>query len=132
EHYQNTVPNDRDILITLPGVGRKTANVVLSNSYGLQAIAVDTHVFRVARRLGWAQAKTPEKMERELMEIVPMGRWTQAHHMLVRHGRNTCMAKNPQCCTCPVVQWCPQIGVRPAPSKTKAAAKHRTRQAGST
>ncbi|HEX6971603.1 MAG TPA: endonuclease III [Limnochordia bacterium] len=100
------VPQEREALEQLPGVGRKTANVVLSNAYGIPAIAVDTHVFRVANRLGLARAKTPEETERQLMERIPRELWSQAHHWLIHHGRQVCSAKKPLCHACPLADDC--------------------------
>jgi len=113
ETYGNQVPADRDLLMKLPGVGRKTANVVMSNAFGADAIAVDTHVFRVTHRLGWASSKDPEGTERELMEILPKRSWSVAHHWLILHGRRVCRAVRPDCAQCPVARWCAQIGIAP-------------------
>ena len=104
--HEGRVPEDYEALISLPGVGRKTANVVLSVGFGHQRIAVDTHVFRVANRLGLAEAKDPLKTEIALMEILPEERWSEAHHSLIFHGRNCCDAKKPRCSSCPVAFLC--------------------------
>jgi len=88
EKYHGEVPGNREDLEALPGVGRKTANVVLSNAFGVPAIAVDTHVFRVANRIGLSQAANPRKTEDQLMEAIPRERWSHAHHLLIFHGRN--------------------------------------------
>ena len=106
ENYKGQVPADIDLLRRLPGVGRKTANVVVSNAFGVPAIAVDTHVFRVAHRLGIAQKKTPEKVEEELMQIFPRDQWSLVHHLLIFHGRRICNARKPACEECPVNQVC--------------------------
>ena len=106
EKHGGEVPSTMEELIQLPGVGRKTANVVLSNAFGIPAIAVDTHVFRVANRLGLAEAKTPEETERQLMERIPREYWSQAHHWLIYHGRQVCHARNPQCSQCPLLPHC--------------------------
>jgi endonuclease-3 len=111
DRFNGQVPRTLEELISLPGVGRKTANIILGNAYGQQAIAVDTHVKRVTHRLGWAKPEDPDKIEFELMEVIPGERWTMACHQLVFHGRNVCTAKNPQCPTCPVNHLCPKIGV---------------------
>ena len=111
DQFNGQVPRTLGELISLPGVGRKTANIILSNAYGQQAIAVDTHVKRVTHRLGWAKPDDPDKIEFELLEVIPRERWTMACHQLVFHGRRVCMAKNPQCPTCPVNHLCPKIGV---------------------
>jgi endonuclease-3 len=109
--FDGQVPQTLEELTTLPGVGRKTANIILGNAYGQQAIAVDTHVKRVTHRLGWAKPDDPDKIEFELMKVIRPGRWTTACHQLVFHGRKVCTAKNPQCPTCPVAKFCPKIGV---------------------
>jgi endonuclease-3 len=96
------VPGELKSLTALPGVGRKTANVVLANAFGIPALAVDTHVFRVSQRLGLAKAKTPEQVEKQLMKTFPKKDWIDAHHLLIYHGRNLCRARNPQCEACPL------------------------------
>ena len=109
--FHGQVPQRLEDLTPLPGVGRKTANIILGNAYGQQAIAVDTHVKRVTHRLAWAKSDDPDKIEFELMEVIPRERWTMACHQLVFHGRRVCRAQQPQCPTCPVVKFCPKIGV---------------------
>ncbi len=111
DRFKGQVPRTLEELTSLPGVGRKTANIILGNAYGQPAIAVDTHVKRVTHRLGWAKPDDPDKIEFELMEVIPRERWTMACHQLVFHGRNVCTAKNPQCPTCPVNHLCPKIGI---------------------
>ena len=106
EQYGGKVPEDIDILQTLPGVGRKTANVVVSNAFGQDAIAVDTHVFRVSNRLGIADAKDVLKTEMQLMENIPKEKWSIAHHWLIWHGRKVCSARSPKCEQCPVNMDC--------------------------
>nr|MDY5755787.1 endonuclease III [Eubacteriales bacterium] len=106
EKYGGEVPADRDALEALPGVGRKTANVVLSNAFGVPAIAVDTHVFRVSNRLGLAEAKTVEQTEIQLMQHIPMDSWSIAHHYLIFHGRRICSAKKPNCESCTLRELC--------------------------
>jgi endonuclease-3 len=100
------VPYDRDVLTTLPGVGRKTANVVLNVAWGEETFPVDTHVFRVCNRTGLARGKTPEKVEAKLEKIVPGPFRRHAHHWLILHGRYTCKARLPECWRCPVVHLC--------------------------
>ena len=100
------VPRDRDTLVTLPGVGRKTANVVLNCAFGEATFAVDTHVFRVCNRTGLARGKTPEKVEAKLEKVVPGPFRRHAHHWLILHGRYTCKARTPECWRCPVVELC--------------------------
>jgi endonuclease-3 len=109
--FNGRVPQTLEELTSLPGVGRKTANILLGSAFGRQAIAVDTHVKRVTHRLGWAKSEDPDKIEFELMEVMPPERWTLACHQLVFHGRKICMAKNPQCPLCPVSKFCPKIGI---------------------
>lgn len=106
EQYGGRVPETREELTQLPGVGRKTANVVLSNAFGVPAIAVDTHVFRVANRIGLTEAKDVEKTERQLMAHIPESDWGAAHHWLIYHGRQVCAAQRPKCETCPLKEIC--------------------------
>ncbi len=107
EQYSGEVPLDREALQALPGVGRKTASVVLNELRVEPAIAVDTHVFRVAHRLGLAAGKTPDQVEAELMAIVPDELKTRAHHWLILHGRYVCVARRPKCEACIVADLCP-------------------------
>lgn len=100
------VPSTLEELIALPGVGRKTANVVYSNAFRGDAIAVDTHVFRVSNRLGLADATTVEKTEQQLMQVIPKERWSLAHHQLIYHGRRVCHARKPACDECTLRPWC--------------------------
>jgi len=104
--YGSLVPKEREQLQALPGVGRKTANVVLSVGYGLPALAVDTHVFRLAHRLGLSQGKNPEAVEKDLCRIIPKEKWGQAHHWLIWHGRKICQAQKPKCEICPLLGLC--------------------------
>jgi endonuclease-3 len=108
EEYGGVVPNTREELIKLPGVGRKTANVVLSVGFGLPALAVDTHIFRVAHRLGFSSGKTPDDVERDLCGLIPEQDWAKAHHWFIWHGRRVCDARHPKCAECPLLEWCPQ------------------------
>ena len=107
EQYGGEVPLDREALMALPGVGRKTASVVLNELRVEPAIAVDTHVFRVSHRLGLSTGKTPDQVEAELMGKVPEPYLTRAHHWLILHGRYTCTARRPKCEECPVADLCP-------------------------
>jgi endonuclease-3 len=100
EKYGGEVPRTMEELTALPGVGRKTANVVLSNAFGIPAIAVDTHVFRVSNRLGLADAKDVAETERQLRDAIPKEKWSQAHHWLIWHGRRVCVARKPDCGNC--------------------------------
>lgn len=111
ERFGGEVPARLDDLVTLPGVGRKTANVVLGNAFGVPGITVDTHVGRLARRLGWTTSEDPVKVELELGELVEKREWTMASHRLIFHGRRTCFARNPACGACPVALDCPSFGV---------------------
>ena len=104
--YNGEVPQNFDDLIKLPGVGRKTANVVMSNLFNTPAIAVDTHVFRVANRLELAKGKTPLEVEKGLMKVIPKDKWSSAHHWLIWHGRNVCKAQRPLCASCEIKDLC--------------------------
>ncbi|KYH29082.1 MULTISPECIES: endonuclease III [Clostridium] len=106
DDYNGEVPRTMEELIKLPGVGRKTANVVLSNAFGVPAIAVDTHVFRVANRIGIANSNNVEGTEEQLRNNIPMERWSKAHHLLIFHGRRTCAARKPKCENCPLAPQC--------------------------
>jgi len=108
ELHGGAVPGDRAALEALPGVGRKTANVVLNIAFGQPTIAVDTHVHRVANRLGLCSTTDPAGTERALLRITPEQHLRHAHHYLILHGRYTCTARAPKCGTCPVAAWCPQ------------------------
>ena len=107
--YGGQVPEDYDALVSLPGVGRKTANVVLSVGFGHQRIAVDTHVFRVANRIGLVHEKDVLKTELSLMERIPEERWSRTHHSLIYHGRQCCDARKPKCDDCPVNTLCEYV-----------------------
>lgn len=122
ERYGGEVPRDREALETLPGVGRKTANVVLNIAFGEPTIAVDTHVFRVAQRLGLAKGKTPREIEDQLVKVVPREYLQHAHHWLILHGRYVCIARKPKCYECVVAEVCPFKPKTPAPD-AKAAPK---------
>lgn len=104
--YGGQVPGTYEDLVRLPGVGRKTANVVLAEGFGEQRIAVDTHVFRVTNRIGIVKEKDVLKTEMALMKALPEDRWTEAHHSFIFHGRNCCSARNPKCETCPIADLC--------------------------
>jgi len=106
EDFHEEVPEQRKGLESLPGVGRKTANVVLANAFDEPALAVDTHVHRVSNRLGLVDTKTPEQTERALNVIIPKKMWIDAHHLLILHGRYICKARKPECVTCPVRSCC--------------------------
>ena len=106
EEYGSQVPDTMEELVKLPGVGRKTANVVLSEGFGKQAIAVDTHVFRVANRIGLANATDVSETEKQLMKNIPRDKWTRSHHLLIFHGRKCCLARNPNCEHCKLSNLC--------------------------
>lgn len=106
EMHDGEVPGTMEALTSLPGVGRKTANVVLSNGFGVPAIAVDTHVQRVSNRIGLAASESVEKTEQQLMKIIPKSRWSHSHHLLIFHGRRCCSARKPACERCPLVGIC--------------------------
>ena len=106
EEYNGEVPADFDALTSLAGVGRKTANVVLSNAFHIDAIAVDTHVQRVSNRIGLADSDNVLKTEKMLMDIIDKDKWSAAHHWLIWHGREICHARSPQCSDCPLVDLC--------------------------
>lgn len=107
--YGGEVPDGREALESLPGIGRKSANVVLSVAFGQPAIAVDTHVFRVSRRMGLSSGQDVRKVENDLMALVPRGDWGAAHHWLIFHGRRVCKAAKPLCDSCPVGDLCPRL-----------------------
>jgi endonuclease-3 len=117
ERHGGVVPGTADELTALPGVGRKTANVVLGNAFGVPALAVDTHVFRVSQRLGLARADDPEEVHDQLCEVIPRVKWISATHLLIIHGRRTCLARQPDCPRCRVEPLCPW------PEKVKAPRK---------
>ncbi|MBI3636713.1 MAG: endonuclease III [Candidatus Rokubacteria bacterium] len=114
ERHGGQVPRDRNALVALPGVGLKTANVVLGNAFGESALAVDTHVFRVSQRLGLARADDPDELHDQLVTVLPADQLTQASHLLIIHGRRTCTARAPACPVCSVRALCPW------PEKTRA------------
>jgi endonuclease-3 len=108
ERHHGEIPRAMAELRVLPGVGRKTANVVLGNAFGIdEGIVVDTHVGRLSRRLGLTEEEDPEKIERDLMELVPRADWTLISHLLIFHGRQICLARRPQCQRCPLAALCP-------------------------
>jgi endonuclease III len=106
ERFGDQVPQTMEELITLPGVGRKTANVVLGNAFGQPGIVVDTHVKRVAKRLGLTRSDNPDLVEQDLQQLLPKSQWTAVSQRLLLHGRYICLARKPQCRTCPVYQHC--------------------------
>ena len=117
QEYGGQVPEDFEALQRLPGVGRKTANVVMSVSFDYPAIAVDTHVFRVANRLKLAAGSTPLEVEKGLQKAIPREKWSAAHHWLIWHGRKLCKARSPLCGECPLQQVCPSCEALQGPGK---------------
>lgn len=115
EKFDSKVPEDRESLETLAGVGRKTANVVLNTAFGQPTIAVDTHLFRVANRTGLAPGKTPLEVEKGLLKVVPKEYLLHAHHWLILHGRYVCKARKPECWRCIIREWCRYEPKTPAP-----------------
>jgi endonuclease-3 len=107
EQYGGKVPGTMEELLTLPGVGRKTANCVLGDAFGIPGITCDTHVIRLSRRLGLSENSDPVKLEFDLAEIVPKKNWTAFSHLIITHGRNVCMARKPNCPDCPIAKYCP-------------------------
>ena len=110
ERFGGVVPGRLADLVTLPGVGRKTANVVLGNAFGIPGITVDTHFGRLARRFGWTTEEDPVKVEHAVGALFPKADWTMLSHVVIFHGRRTCHARRPACGACPVAQWCPAYG----------------------
>jgi endonuclease-3 len=126
ERYGGEVPRTLEELVTLPGLGRKSANVILGNAYGVPGITVDTHVGRLSRRLGLTQHTDPVKVEFALMKLVPQPEWIDFSHRLILHGRRICHARKPKCDQCPLAPLCPKLGVpsnhsgpKSAPRRTK-------------
>ena len=113
ERFGGEVPGRLEDLVTLPGVGRKTANVVLGDAFGVPGITVDTHLGRLARRFAWTQESDPEKVEADLMLLFPRKDWTLMSHRVIWHGRRRCHARRPACGACPVARWCPAFGEGP-------------------
>ena len=106
EKHHSVVPDNMEDLESLPGVGRKTANVLMNCAFGMLTMAVDTHVFRTARRIGFSHSTTPEKVERDLLRVIPQKWLTHAHHWLILHGRYICKAQKPLCEQCPINRYC--------------------------
>ena len=113
DRYGGEVPRRMKDLVTLPGVGRKTANAVLGNAFGVPGITVDTHFARLATRLGWTKQTDPVKIEAEVGALFPRSEWTMLSHRLIWHGRRVCHARRPACGACGVARWCPSFGIGP-------------------
>ncbi|GLZ08253.1 endonuclease III [Actinomadura sp. NBRC 104412] len=118
ERFDGQVPDNLDDLVSLPGVGRKTANVVLGNAFGVPGITVDTHFGRLARRFGWTTETDPVKVERIVGELIPRKDWTMLSHRLIWHGRRICHARRPACGACPLARLCPSYGEGPTDEAT--------------
>ena len=124
ERYDGQVPPKLEELVMLPGVGRKTANVVLGNGFGIPGITVDTHFGRLVRRLGWTEETDPVKVEHAVGALFPKRDWTMLSHHLIWHGRRVCHAKKPACGACTVARWCPAYGAGPTdPEQARALVK---------
>lgn len=111
DEYNGVVPGRLEDLVTLPGVGRKTANVVLGNGFGIPGISVDTHFARLAKRFGWTQSDDPVQIEQDVAELFDRKDWTMLSHRVIFHGRRVCHARKPACGACPVATWCPSFGL---------------------
>lgn len=120
DRFGGEVPGRLADLVTLPGVGRKTANVVLGDAFGVPGITVDTHLGRLARRFGWTGETDPERVEAELMTLFPRKDWTVMSHRVIWHGRRRCHALRPACGACPVARWCPSFGEGPTDPEVAA------------
>ena len=111
QNHEGSVPDTLEELVELDGIGRKTANVILGNAFNTPGITVDTHVKRIANRLGLTKNQDPVKIEYDLMELIPQKAWTHFSHLIIFHGRNTCMARKPLCGECVIEDYCPKVGV---------------------
>jgi endonuclease-3 len=118
--FGGEVPGRLADLVTLPGVGRKTANVVLGNAFDVPGITVDTHFGRLARRFGWTDSTDPDEIEAQVAAMFPKSEWTRLSHRLIWHGRRRCHAKKPACGACPVAPWCPSYGEGPTDPQVAA------------
>jgi len=118
DRFGGEVPDTLEELVTVPGVGRKTANVVLGEAFGKPGVVVDTHVARLARRFGWTAQTDPEKIERDIAALLPRQEWTAASRRLIWHGRRVCHARRPACGACGVARWCPSFGAGPTDEAT--------------
>ena len=121
ERFGGEVPAELDDLVTLPGIGRKTANVVLGNAFGVPGITVDTHFGRLSRRFGWTTEDDPVKVEHAVGELIPKKEWTMLSHRVIFHGRRRCHARKPACGACPIARLCPSFGEGPTDPLVAAA-----------
>lgn len=129
ERHGGEVPKKLDDLVALPGVGRKTANVVLGNAFGVPGITVDTHFGRLARRFGWTRETDPVRIEQEVGELFPRSEWVDLSHRLIWHGRRFCHSRRPACGVCPLASMCPSFGEGPTDEQTAAKLVKNPRQA---
>ncbi len=113
ERYDGELPRTLNELVTLPGIGRKTANVILGDAFGVPGITVDTHFGRLASRFAWTEESDPVKVEHAVGALIPRGEWTALSHRLIWHGRRACHARRPACGACPIARWCPSYGLGP-------------------
>ena len=114
EQHGGEMPQELDELVKLPGVGRKTANVVLGTAFGIPSgVVVDTHVKRISNLLGLTENKNPDRIERDLIDLVPKKEWINFAHRLIHHGRQICIARRPKCTECPLLKDCPRVGLPP-------------------
>jgi endonuclease III len=120
DRFGGEVPRKLEEMVTLPGVGRKTANVVLGNAYGIPGITVDTHFGRLSRRFGWTKSDDPVKVEADVGALFPPSEWVNLSHRLIWHGRRVCHARKPACGACVVADWCPSFGLGPTDAATAA------------
>ena len=120
DRFDGEVPRKLEEMVTLPGVGRKTANVVLGNAYGIPGITVDTHFGRLSRRFGWTKSDDPVKVEADVGALFPPSDWVNLSHRLIWHGRRVCHARKPACGACVVADWCPSFGLGPTDAATAA------------
>ncbi len=121
ERFDGEVPGRMADLVTLPGVGRKTANVVLGNAFGVPGLTVDTHFGRLVRRFGWTEEEDPVKVEAQVAQLIPKKEWTDFSHRVIFHGRRVCHAKKAACGACGLAQWCPSYGIGPVDPEAAAA-----------
>jgi endonuclease-3 len=121
ERFDGELPSRLADLVTLPGIGRKTANVILGNAFGVPGITVDTHLGRLVRRFGWTEHEDPVKVEQAVAELIPKRDWTMASHRLIFHGRRVCHSRKPACGVCPLAKDCPSYGLGPTDPETAAA-----------
>jgi endonuclease III len=118
DRFGGEVPGTLDAMVSLPGVGRKTANMVLGGAFGVPGIVVDTHVARLARRFGWTAQTVPDKIERDVAALLPRPEWTAASNRVTWHGRRVCHARTPACGACVIAHWCPSFGAGPTDAAT--------------